>query len=468
MIAPLLVALAACDQRANLALRPDALIEPLADRGAGDQRSLPRGWALALGSVGNAMATGVVALPDGTIAIAGQFSGDPDRILGTSVTAETPWGIFVSRIDSDGKALWTTALPGPGTFSLWPTIGGLAADPAGNLYVGDAFSGRARFGAAEHTARGETDLYVAKLDPQGQLLWATVAGGDETDRVHRIAVDAEGQVTVTGTFAGTVSFGDTTLVARGLNDVLVARLSPRGEFLWATRAGGEHDGGATDEFGNGLALDPRGSTYVAARFKSATAFEGPLCNEVKKGGPLVNDTFVAKLDDRGKCLWATAAPYTRIEIPTGLAFDTAGDLYVSGSATLQGILCRVSTDGAFASCPLLSQCGAECFVASVILSTSGRATVAGQLASPCSLGQSTGKGPVDAFVARLDSLGNVEQVERAGGPGATCRALGLARAASGDLYAVGSFTGAPALGEATIATRRQRDGFVWKIPRPEP
>lgn len=460
-----------CDQNVVLDLRPDARADSYMDRATAspDQHSTSPGWAIALGSVGNAVATGVVMLPDGTIAVAGQFSGDPDRILGSSLSAKTLWGIFVSRIDAEGRALWTVALPGPDTPSIWHTTGGIAADAAGNIYVGDAFSGRATFGAEAHRAKGETDLYVAKLDPDGRLLWATVAGGDGTDRLHQIAVDREGLITVTGTFGGTVSFGATTLQAAGLNDVLIARLSPAGEFIWATRAGGDADGGASSERGKGLALDRFGHVHIAASYVRSAGFEGSAI-EVDEGVSFLNDTFVAKLDERGKVVWASDTGATRIEIPSGLAIDDTGDLHLSGWSTGQGILCNVTdagTAGQLTLCPVYTKCNMETFVAAVAASPGGRVVIAGQLTAPCTLGLSVEKGPVDAFVAWLEPLGKPKHVVRAGGPGAWCGALGLSRAASGDLFVVGRFSGAPSLGGTTLRTRGARDGFIWKIPAPE-
>ncbi len=450
-----LALLDACDQSAGLRLA-DSRIQPGRDQEASEAppASVRQGWAIGLGSLGSSLATDVVAQSDGTIVVAGQFSRDPERILGTNLSVESPLGIFVAKLDEEGRSLWTVALPGPQT-SLWYTVGGIATDRAGNIYVGDAFSGGATFGGRTHTAQGESDLYVAKLAPDGKLLWVTTAGGAGADRVHRIAVDLEDRITITGTFAGTVSFGDTTLSAAGVNDVLVARLTPSGEFVWATRAGGDDDTGARSEYGNALTVDRHGQSYVAARFTT-------------DGTAATYDTFVAKLDAHGRIVWTTTATYTRIEFPTDLALDD-GILYVAGQRNMQGILCALhEADGAFEPrCPVATSCGPEAFATSVLAWRRGHVAVAGQLGAPCALGLSTDRGPADAFVARLDSAGAFQRVERGGGPGATCRALGLSSAPNGDLYAVGSYSGSPTLGTTKLRPSATLNGFIWKIPEPE-
>jgi Ca2+-binding RTX toxin-like protein len=110
---------------------------------------------------------------------------------------------------------------------------GIAVDNSGNSYVTGVFSGTATFGPGEAnettlTSAG-SDVFVAKYDSTGALVWAKQAGGTSEDSGQGIAVDGSGNSYVTGQFDGTATFGpgeanETTLTSDGSSDVFVAKL----------------------------------------------------------------------------------------------------------------------------------------------------------------------------------------------------------------------------------------------------
>jgi len=87
-----------------------------------------------------------------------------------------------------------------------------------------------------------------------EIEWAKKAGGSSWDMGYSIVTDSDGNSYVTGDFTGTATFGNTTLVSTALRDIYVAKLDAEGNFLWATRAGGYHYdvgyGIALDQYGN--------------------------------------------------------------------------------------------------------------------------------------------------------------------------------------------------------------------------
>jgi hypothetical protein len=115
----------------------------------------------------------------------------------------------------------------------------IAIDGAGNSYVTGVFGGTglfrgiAPFGAGEVnqtilTSAGNGDVFVAKYDSAGALVWAKRAGGTEGDGGGGIAVDEAGNSYVTGGFGGMATFGageanQTILTSAGANDVFVAK-----------------------------------------------------------------------------------------------------------------------------------------------------------------------------------------------------------------------------------------------------
>jgi hypothetical protein len=87
---------------------------------------------------------------------------------------------------------------------------------------------------------GQDDAFVTKYDPAGALVWARQVGGSVTDQGRGVAVAADGSVYVTGLFTAGVTFigSGVKLSSRGAGDIFIARYNPDGQLIWALRAGG--------------------------------------------------------------------------------------------------------------------------------------------------------------------------------------------------------------------------------------
>src|SRR5439155_1564249 len=125
---------------------------------------------------------------------------------------------------------------------------GIAVDSSGNSTVTGFFALTATFGPGEAnqtvlTAAGSNDIFVAKYDSTGLLVWAKQAGGANVDGGDGIAVDSSGNSYVTGFFFSTATFGpgevnQTVLTAVGSDDIFVAKYDSTGLLVWAKQAGG--------------------------------------------------------------------------------------------------------------------------------------------------------------------------------------------------------------------------------------
>ena len=109
--------------------------------------------------------------------------------------------------------------------SAGPDAGrGVAVDAAGNVYTTGAFSGTLRLGGFTLVSRGDQDLFVGKQDASGNWLWARSAGGASGDDEGRdVAVDAAGNVYVTGIFNGQAAVGSTVLHSSQSVQVILGR-----------------------------------------------------------------------------------------------------------------------------------------------------------------------------------------------------------------------------------------------------
>ena len=110
----------------------------------------------------------------------------------------------------------------------------IAVDGNGSIFQVGIFEGTATFGSVSLTASGGSDIVVIRYDASGNVVWAKKAGGTAADLGLGIAVSDEG-VFISGLFAGTATFGSTSLISAGGDDAFVAKLDANGNFLWAKR-----------------------------------------------------------------------------------------------------------------------------------------------------------------------------------------------------------------------------------------
>ena len=100
---------------------------------------------------------------------------------------------------------------------------GVALDPTGNLYVTGFFSSTMTVEGVTVTSKGLFDVFLAKFDPNGVLLWLKTAGGTGADIAHGVVSDSLGNVGIVGEFQGKATFGSHSVTAAGLGDAFIAK-----------------------------------------------------------------------------------------------------------------------------------------------------------------------------------------------------------------------------------------------------
>ena len=144
-------------------------------------------------------------------------------------------------------------------------------DGDGNAFFCGNFSSGASFWPQILKSMGEGDIFTAKLDSEGNWLWAARAGSIENDRAWDMSLSANGDAYLIGSFRQSCAFGAIQLLSSGDNDIYVAKLSGEGTWDWALKAGG----GSIDA-GFGIKVTPTdeiyatGSYYTTCHFGSIT------------------------------------------------------------------------------------------------------------------------------------------------------------------------------------------------------
>jgi len=377
------------------------------------------GLAIALDTTGNIYTTGFFV---------GTSDFDPNA--GIFNLTSTNGGTFISKLDASGNFVWAKQIESPSDFNIGVA---LALDVSGNVYTTGYFDGVADFDPSASTfnltSSGNYDIFILKLDVAGNFLWAKRMGGIDDDSGVDIKVDDSGSnVYATGEFRSTVDFdpnaGVFNLTSSGSRDIYISKLNASGNFVWAKKIGGS---GA--DRGHSIAIDNTNNyVYIAGEFDGTTDFDpGAGVNNLTTSGG--QDSFVLKLDISGNFVWARGMGGTDPEEPANsIQLDSAGDVIVTGW---------------FA--------GTSDFNPGIDIYNLSSA------------------GENDAYIAKLDAMGNFVWAKRLGGTSYD-DAWSVALDSFDNIYTIGSFSDTvdfdPGIGVLNLTSAGDNDVFIHKM-RPE-
>lgn len=248
-------------------------------------------WVKQIGGQGDDFGTGIAADSQNNVLVTGQFSKTVTIGTTTLNSAEHP-NSLIAKYSPTGVPLWAKQLGGTGQV----LARGLTIDSADNVLVIGHFNKQLQLGQLTFNSRGEDDVFVAKYDPQGNLLWARTIGGQSWERGYGISTDSSGNVLVTGYFRERLTFGPDSLASRGLGDIFIAKYKADGTPVWARQAGGPD----FDE-GHAIAVDSNGNIYVTGYFRDKAQFD---TTRLENNEGIHHETFFAKYNTNGQLLWA--------------------------------------------------------------------------------------------------------------------------------------------------------------------
>jgi Beta-propeller repeat/FG-GAP-like repeat len=306
------------------------------------------------------------------------------------------------------------------------TGNGIAVDAEGNAYVIGSTSS-SNFPTANPLAgasAGGQDVFVTKLNAAGNaLVYSTYLGGSGTDYGYGIAVDADGNAYVTGeTDSTNFPTASPFQAANGGNgDAFVTKLNATGNALIYST----YLGGSTSDMGAGIAVDATGNAYVTG---SAYSTDFPTVNPFQATSGGSYDAFVTKLNAAGNALvYSTHLGGSDTDYGQGIAVDAEGNAYVAGytyskdfptvnpfQATLHGLINAFVTkldgvgNGVFYS-TYLGGNNVD-FGQGIAIDAAGNAYVTGTTESvdfpTMNAFQATYGGDADVFVTKLNTAGS--------------------------------------------------------------
>ncbi|KYF82998.1 hypothetical protein BE11_05375 [Sorangium cellulosum] len=284
-------------------------------------------WSARIGADSEQFAHHIAVDAAGNVVVAGFFV-DRISLCGASLTSAEQIDSYIAKLDPAGNCLWSKRFG-------YTEIHNVAVDASGSVVLagsfGDYFTETIDLGGGPLITAGREDIFVAKLDADGEHLWSKRFGDAALQRAYGVAVDGAGDIVLSGTFQGSVDFGAGPLVSSGGfepnspdsvtwgGNAFVTKLNPEGELLWAKRLG--QDGPQT-------ALD------VATTVGGEIAITGLMYGDVDFGTGLMDctygDAFVAKLDATGTVRWVKHTGDRGRQFGHSTAMDGAGNVFAAG------------------------------------------------------------------------------------------------------------------------------------------
>lgn len=262
-------------------------------------------WIRQLGTAGDDNGEGIATDGSGNIYITGVTNGS----FPSFSNAGGDNNIFIIKLNNDGEQQWI--------YQLGATNGGagasaVAMDSSGNIYVTGGTDGN----LPGFTNAGGADLFVMKLNSEGELQWIQQMGTASGDSAWGVATNSgSGDVYITGHTIGDFP-GFTN---KGASDLFVMKLDSSGTQQWTQQLGT-----AGVEQGTGIATDRSGNVYIAGYTDKAFPSFSNMGDV---------DLVIIKLNSNGEQLWINQLGTAKSESPTGIATDRSGDIYISGSTS---------------------------------------------------------------------------------------------------------------------------------------
>lgn len=293
-------------------------------------------WAVSFGTSGYSdIASDVVVDANDNVIVTGFFKGTVDFDPGSGVVelvATNYYKNYVVKLDPNGNLVWAKAF---GRTSYSDDYGSIAVDANGNIYTTSYFRNTADFnpnsGTYNVTSRGFSDVFIHKLDANGNFGWVRTFGSiNGHDIGHGIVVSDSGNVYTTGEFLSTVDFntgsGILNRSSNGIRDYYVHKLDTNGNFIWVRTAGG-----FANEIGRGIALDSNENVYFVG-YMEDTADLDPSSGVYNVTVVGAYNGFIAKFNSSGNFQWAHNIDGMNVRSDVkDVAIDTEDNIYFAGS-----------------------------------------------------------------------------------------------------------------------------------------
>ena len=296
-----------------------------------------------LTSIGNADGCLVSYDSAGIVSWVKSISGVEDEVISCVTTDQSGYIYIAGSFNSPSCTIGNITLFNPGYNFTWKygEIFIAKLDPSGNLIWAKAIAGSGDEYASGMTMSGDSviyltgsftsdslflgndtiyrlsqgDIYLLKMDTAGTIQWGSATGGNNTDYSSDICIDNSGNVYVSATSYSNFSFGSSVITNAGERDAILLKWNSSGTPLWA-----KEFSSATGDFNHGICADVSGNIYTCGNY-TTSAFDANGIALPPLGG---SQLFVIKTDSSGNTIWAKSFGGLFEEVAIDICYQNNG------------------------------------------------------------------------------------------------------------------------------------------------
>ncbi len=348
---------------------------------------------------------------------------------------------------------------------------GVCLDSMSNIYITGSFSGTTNIGGQTLTSNGAADIFIAKLNANGNLVWAKSFGSVSLDYAFDIDCESGGNFVVTGGFRQTMTLIPNTVIAStGGFDLFTAKFNTNGDCLWAKTATG-----LASEYGNEIVVGDNNNICVVGNTNGQMIFGSDTLFHADS-----TDLFIASYNSLGDLLWVRGIPGYGSAGARGVDIDIFGNTIVAGSfngsisidninfnSTSQNLndvfIAKYSVSGSIIWAKRFGDLGDD-YARGVGTDSSGNIYLSGVFSNSVNFDGNTlfASGNTDIFLLKLTPSGNFVWIKQFGNSG-TEEGCEIEVSPAGDVFITGGFSQTITLGSSTFSSQGFRDVFVAKI-----
>ena len=444
-------------------------------------------WIDQAGGIGDGdFSTDIAVDNAGNVIIVGSFEGTV-AFNGTTYNAvglddSGPTDFFVAKFDALGNLQWLDHAGGivnsQTNESGTNRIQYVTIDNDNNIIITGHYIGSPILsGVTLPSGGGNEEFFIAKYDPNGNLIWVRTGLGNYQVYGFSITTDENNNVYATGMYAhhnlgGYVNFDGIILNTAGGRDIFIVKYDSHGTVQWARSAGSSTAG--QNESGQSIIYDGLGNIIITGFFVGNATFSSISINS--SGG---RDAFIAKYNTSGTIQWAKNIGGIGTDSGGGISCDALGNVYVSGN---------FENTVNFGNSILTSLGGTDIFVAkflypdginvwatraggtssdggnTLVTDSDGNSYVLGSFRNIADFGDNilSSEGAEDIFLAKCNSAGTFTWANSSGGTGSDS-GVGIALGSSNNSYITGIFSDMAEFGSINLSSNGAQDIFYGEF-----
>lgn len=235
---------------------------------------------------------------------------------------------FIMKLDSSGNFQWVSQFGA----STDDGIDKLHFDMNNNIYLSGNFGDTVDFDPGPGTfnliAQGFRNIFILKLDPNGNFLWAIQNESSTGGSALSLATDQQNNLYATGDFYTTTDFDPSPAISAlsplGGFDMYVQKLDSAGNLIWV-----KHFKGSLDEIGVSMVFDNNNDLCITGSFEGTVDFDpGTGTNSLTSNGS--DDVFILKLDLNGNLIWVKNIGGSSSDLSSCISTDSSNNILTTG------------------------------------------------------------------------------------------------------------------------------------------